>query len=376
MVVALLAALSWSGAGYAQDADKNGRALEQIEQQKRAGQDKARELEAQAGKLKRQAAAEAKQIASAARQIRRLEQQLNGTDARLAKLERDIGIAIGNLEQRRTEMALALSALAGVAKVPPIANTFRPDDGNSARLAATALAGLEPALAKAIADLDREIVQLRDLHQQRSRTRETQKTQLASLQTGRQKLQSRLKKHRSQVTSTTREAARQRKRVKSLAAKARNLNDLMRRLNPVKPVAGAQTSTGPSVKALRGRLPLPVAGKVITKFGQPSPGVTISTRDNAMVTVPTDGKVVFSETFRSYGRLLIIDLGDGYHLLVAGMATSGVVVGQWLLAGEPVGWMKKGPKTTKPSLYLELRYNGKPVDPLPWLAANKRKVSG
>ena len=71
-----------------------------------------------------------------------------------------------------------------------------------------------------------------------------------------------------------------------------------------------------------------------------------------------------------------MDLGDGYHLLIAGLAQSDVTVGQWLLAGEPIGSMTRTTDGTRPELYLELRRNGSPVDPLPWMAPSKGKSSG
>jgi septal ring factor EnvC (AmiA/AmiB activator) len=70
---------------------------------------------------------------------------------------------------------------------------------------------------------------------------------------------------------------------------------------------------------------------------------------------------------------LIIQHSDGYHSLVAGLDRIDEAVGDWLVAGEPVGAMGSG---EKPRLYLELRHNGQPINPLPWLATRDEKVSG
>ena len=72
---------------------------------------------------------------------------------------------------------------------------------------------------------------------------------------------------------------------------------------------------------------------------------------------------------------MIIDHGQGYHSLLAGLARIDTVIGQWVLAGEPVGVMGREAKE-KPVLYVELRRDGQPINPLPWLAARKGKVSG
>ncbi len=79
--------------------------------------------------------------------------------------------------------------------------------------------------------------------------------------------------------------------------------------------------------------------------------------------------------FRGYGQLLIIEHGEGYHTLVAGLSRIDGEVGQWLLAGEPIGQMGDG-EGGRPSLYVEFRRNGEPINPLPWLAASETEVSG
>lgn len=130
----------------------------------------------------------------------------------------------------------------------------------------------------------------------------------------------------------------------------------------------------------QGEMPFPARGSVTVKFGQttelgsPSRGITIATRANAQVVAPYEGQVVFSGPFRGYGLLLIIEHGEGYHTLLAGMARIDATVGQHLLPGEPVGVM--GQSESKPLLYVELRRNGQPVNPLPWLTAHKTKVTG
>jgi septal ring factor EnvC (AmiA/AmiB activator) len=135
-----------------------------------------------------------------------------------------------------------------------------------------------------------------------------------------------------------------------------------------------------SFASLQGKMPFPARGQVIGRFGQPndvgviSKGLTIATRRGAQVIAPHDGLVAFSGPFRGYGLLLIIEHGEGYHTLLAGMARIDATVGQRLLAGEPVGLM--GQDEAKPSLYVELRRQGQPVNPSPWLAAHKNKGNG
>jgi septal ring factor EnvC (AmiA/AmiB activator) len=102
--------------------------------------------------------------------------------------------------------------------------------------------------------------------------------------------------------------------------------------------------------------------------------VTFATRPGAEVVAPFDGRVLFAGAFRGYGQILIIGHGDGYHSLVAGLDRIDSSVGQWLVAGEPIGRMSAD--EAKPRLYLELRHNGQPINPLPWLATRDAKVKG
>lgn len=133
------------------------------------------------------------------------------------------------------------------------------------------------------------------------------------------------------------------------------------------------------LESMRGAMPLPARGRIITGFGDElspgnsSRGMVVETRPGATVVAPADGVVAFSGPFRAYGHLLILEHADGYHTLLSGMARIDAQVGQRLLAGEPVGLMERA---DTPSLYVELRRNGQPINPMPWLTANKGKISG
>lgn len=130
----------------------------------------------------------------------------------------------------------------------------------------------------------------------------------------------------------------------------------------------------------QGEMPFPARGRVVVRFGQTdetqslSKGISIETRAGGQVIAPYNGQIVFAGPFRGYGLLLIIEHGEGYHTLLAGMTRIDGTVGQHLTTGEPVGVMGQG--EGKPLLYVELRHNGQPVNPLPWLTARKAKVSG
>ena len=138
----------------------------------------------------------------------------------------------------------------------------------------------------------------------------------------------------------------------------------------------------------KGTMLLPVRGRQVRDFaaddklGGNAKGVSIETRAQAQVTSPADGWVVYAGEFRSYGQLLILNGGGGYHILLAGMKQIDVSPGQFVLAGEPVAAMGAAApaggeaKETRPVLYVEFRKDGQPIDPGPWWAERSEKVQG
>ena len=130
----------------------------------------------------------------------------------------------------------------------------------------------------------------------------------------------------------------------------------------------------------RGLLPMPVQGRLSIGFGQAgadgaaSKGIHIETRPGAQVVSPCDGTILYAGPFRSYGQLLIIDPGGGYHVVIAGMDRIQVTQGQTILVGEPIATMgaetRSGEKTAaRPILYVEFRRDQQTIDPAPWWSA-------
>ena len=166
------------------------------------------------------------------------------------------------------------------------------------------------------------------------------------------------------------------KKAEALAAKAQDLKDLLQKLEKEKRQAGQKRPPKANAKPVLagdfaktyGHLAWPVSGKITQKYGDQSAsgvhakGVILKTSANAQITTPYDGTVLFAGPFQNYGQLLIIDHGDEYLTVLAGLGHMDVTVGQEILAGEPVGAMSN----TYTDLYLEMRYRGQAIDPEPW----------
>lgn len=155
--------------------------------------------------------------------------------------------------------------------------------------------------------------------------------------------------------------------------------------------SGASANAGRMKPAIpfhlaKGQLPMPALGKRIlafgdkTQFGRISRGIAIETRHSATVIAPADGWVVYAGEFRSFGQVLIINVGGGYHVFMTNLARTDVEVGRFVLAGEPVGAMSPnvvGTSNAAPILYVEFRNkDGQPIDPTPWWADGSQKVQG
>ena len=149
-------------------------------------------------------------------------------------------------------------------------------------------------------------------------------------------------------------------------------------LSPPSPTAPADIRPFPEAQA---SLVLPARGRITRRYedavssdsGILTKGITIEARSAAQIVAPFDGKVVYARPFRGYGLILIIEHQGKYHSLLSGLERIDAVEGQWVLAGEPVGVLGS-PTSEKPELYLELRRDGQPIDPLPWLASTNGKV--
>ena len=128
-------------------------------------------------------------------------------------------------------------------------------------------------------------------------------------------------------------------------------------------------------KVSRTRLQPPVHGIIVKSWGEatdagPATGVSYQVLSGARVIAPCGGRVVFANSFRSYGQLLIVDCGGGYHMVISGLEKLDVQFGQMIGAGEAVGLMPMsgpGSATRRQVLYIELRHNGRPVNPTLWL---------
>jgi murein hydrolase activator len=358
------------------------------------------------------------QLIDIAAQVRTIEARIDDAEARLRPLDSRERQIKGSLDSRRAEVVEVLAALQRAGRRAPPALLVRPEDALQSLRTAMLLGSVVPELraraVKLTEDLS-ELVTLRKviaterdhLATDRDRLREDQ-TRLAALVDERQRKQSSIEKDMEaegaravalsrQVDSLQGLIAKMEQDLKS-AAKAAAAASQQGAPATVdgKPNLGglkdpARRSPAIAFTAAKGLLALPANGVKIREFGSSDgsggveKGISLATRAGAQVTTPCDGWVVYAGPFRSYGQLLILNAGGGYHVLIAGMERISVNIGQFVLTGEPVATMGTTSRVasilatnaSQPVLYIEFRKDGTPIDPGPWWAASEgEKVRG
>ena len=128
----------------------------------------------------------------------------------------------------------------------------------------------------------------------------------------------------------------------------------------------------------KGRLNWPVAGRIVRHFGQPRAGgrlqwegVYFEARPGAEVTAIHGGRVVFADWLRGFGLLAIVDHGDGHMSLYGNADVLFKEVGDWVEGGEPIAAAGRSGGQPESGLYLEVRANGRPTNPVAWLERNQ-----
>lgn len=300
------------------------------------------------------------------------------------------------LQSGRTKFAEVLAALERMGLRPPPAILVRPDDALSSVHSSVLLGAVVPEMRARTLQLSTTLKELASVRQAISQ----EQNLLVGEQTKRAEEQNRLKlllteKAKLQQASEG-QIEKQRQVTVELAGKARSLEDLVAELNRQKERMQAQINQGHgqtqeltnqvNFNLLRGKLQRPVSGKLIRRFGMNgAQGESLETAPAAIITAPADATVAYADNFRSYGRLAILDVGNDYRILIAGMEHLDVSPGQFVLAGEPIGTMGSqliasaaafDIGKSAPILYIEFRQGkeGKPIDPAPWWVA--RTVGG
>jgi septal ring factor EnvC (AmiA/AmiB activator) len=375
------------------------------------------------------------ELIEAGKRVQASEARLSETEAKLNELTDQVTVIRNSITERKETIVKMLSAMQRIGRTPPPALVTRRDDALAVVRSAMLLAQVFPELKYQADNLSQELDGLVKLETGIREQRDAEQRETDRLAAERGRIDQLLEEKKAKLAQSEVELAATRKAVEQQAAEETELNALIGRLDdriakaevaqydaevaaetalrareqsqalatsgnekfveikpdPAKVAFASPARMKPAMpfETAKGSLPLPAQGKRLKRFGEADGvggslrGISLQTRGEARIIAPTDGWVVYAGTFRSYGNLLIINAGGGYHVLLAGMGRIDVSLGQFVLAGEPVAVMgaalqagQGNNENSRPVLYVEFRKDGRPIDPGPWWAEASEKVQG
>jgi len=356
-------------------AEVEEEALRRIESEIDQGRARRDLLDVRAGEIEVEISALQAALIAGAAKAQDMEDIVSGVQSRLTALAAEARAKKAHLSERRADLAATLGALARLGRRPPAAMVAAPGAAIDTVRGSILLATVAPALGAEARALGAEIEALAFLRDEIDAEQAVLVDARRALGKEQLAIERLVRRKTGMQRRTVAEHTAESERLAALAGEAADVRTLLSKLR------ASEAETRTDFAAARGTMPFPARGRLTERFGERTTfgtlarGVTIETQSGAQVIAPHDGRVVFAGPFRSYGQLLIIAHGERYHILLAGLSRVSGVVGQRVLAGEPVGWMSEG-DGVKPLLYVEVRRDGEPVNPLAWLAASDGKVSG
>lgn len=346
------------------------------QEQHAALEKKTEKLEVEVGKLK-------STLVSTSKDLRAAEETLSATDQKLQALRNQKKNYLEHLKNDQKNLGGFVTAAQKFRRTPP-PRLFLQSDPLEIAHASAVMKSVIPALDRRSGLLKEKLSEVSKIESSINDELEKRSGELTVLNKKEAALSSLLQERQTLYKKTENERKSQEAEIRKLAAEAKNLDDLMEKMDRIKPARKPARQAGRGSNATASEaLPsgsgmgLPVHGTVRTSFGETddlgakSEGVTLVSRQGAPVVSPLPGTVRFAGPFQKYKQILIIEHVGGYHSLIAGLGRIDTVVGAALAAGEPVGMAET--TAASPRIYYELRQNGKPVNPRKAFIAQRKQ---
>jgi murein hydrolase activator len=407
-----------------QTRDSRQLELRSIEDTIGASDEQRRHIEAEIENLRSDRARLLAALLATTEKVNAAEQKIGESETRLETLTGSENAIHRSLTSRRDIIAEVLASLQRMGRAPPPALLVQPEDMLQAIRTSMLLGAVLPEMRSEIEALTSDLTDLVQLRHSIAAERDNLAKEVADLGRERQRLSALIDARQEALGTAQKALTAERERAEEFARQATSLKELIARMNSE--LAGAARAAEEARKAdeerktaeleqnakpdaapfkdaarltpaiafadAKGLLPMPASGSLLKTFGTPDgfggteKGLFIATRTRAVVASPSDGWVAFAGPYRTYGQLLIINAGQGYYIVLAGMDRINVEVGQFVLAGEPVAAMGDGATKTaaaisigaaQPILYVEFRKDGAAIDPGPWWAKpDNQRVRG
>ncbi|WP_194273808.1 MULTISPECIES: murein hydrolase activator EnvC [Rhizobium] len=406
-------------AELAKKRDETRTELEALSKTINLSSDKVEQLQKSIADLDKSAGSVRQALIDSATRRKSLEKQILESEKKLADLGVKEDDVRRSLHDRRGLLAEVLAALQRMGRNPPPALLVTPDDALASVRSAILLGAVVPGIRKETDKLAADLASLSALQAASAAEKASLTSTMTNSVEEERRMDLLLAENEKLSRSNAAELEAERKRSEGLASKATSLESLVAsmesQISSVREAAAAARQAEENRKLLtdeqraqakalaesgvpdknriapayafgdlKAKLELPVAGDILRQFGDAdgtgheAMGMTLATNAETVVTAPADATVVYAGAFRSYGQMIILDAGDGYHLVLSGMESISTRQGKFVFAGEPLAIM--GAKrvasatalaleTSRPTLYIEFRKDGKPVDSRPWWTA-------
>jgi len=330
-------------------ADDLAKIQSQIAQTEKQNQ----ELSVRVASSERDVAATKKQLVHAADQVSTLEQRRGEMAKKIAELDAKIDSITREIERNRERISDSAASILFVAMNP----NFDTDNMRDYVLMSAVLTGASDRFAEEMENANKQVKELESVRNERAIEKEKLDRTAQKYTREKSELDKLLRTRSAQNEKLKSQQAGLQKKLRELSARAKSISELS---------AGVGSSAMSSDASFsRRKLNLPVRGRVVVRYGEKtalglkSDGWRIHTRGDALVMAPADGIVKFADSFRGFGKVVIMSHKNGYNTVMTNLGNIDVLPEQEVLAGEPVGRMS----ADKQEMYLEVRRGNESVDP-------------
>lgn len=380
--------------------------LEAVESSITLSQERINELKAEIAAMEGDRTKQNAALIAAAQRVKLAEIEVADVEERLSGLIVSELEVRGRLDGSNAEIANVLAALERISLNPPPALIVDPADALGSARSAILIAAIVPQLRARAEAVTADLQTLTDIKLAALAEEATLKANYAVLEEEQLRIATLIAARKQGIGVRSAQLAAEEQEAVALAARATSLKELVsslsERLTSVSsgaPDPDAPTMTPEAIRVAlansartepalpfglaKGYLTMPANGVNVVDygagdgFGGISQGLSVVTRAEAQVVAPADGWVLYKGPYLNYGQIIILNTGENYTALLAGLETVTVDIGQFVQMGMPLGTM--GSRTigrtvttnagaAQPTLYIELRQNNEPVDPTGWWA--------
>lgn len=294
-----------------------------------------------------------KQLVKTADRVSSLEEQRGALLKHIAELDNQRNIINAELTKSYNGIADATASMLFIATNP----NFDSQTMHDYVLTSVLLASVSDKFDEQITDATKKLKELDKIHDERTNEKEKLDRSTKKYTNEKKELDKLLKTRSAQNEKLKNQQIALQDKLKKLSARAKSISELS---------AGVGSSEmGSDAKFSKRKLNVPVRGRLVVRYGEKtalglkSDGWRIHTRGDALVMAPADGVIKFADSFRGFGKVVIMSHKNGYNTVMTNMGSIDAVVGQEVLAGEPIGRMNEN----KPEMYLEVRRGNKSIDP-------------